>query len=109
MSGGTVAQTVAPTIFGLDAHGGHRFESGPMSFLLSTPHLFSLSFPVPLFTNLSIKGITAQTQIFTKKETGRHVCMIVSDTQRTNPREPKNVNSVYRPTHSLLRPSLQLD
>ena len=54
--GGTVAQTVAPTTFGLDAHGGHGFESGPMSFLLSTPQLFSLSFPVPLFTALSIKG-----------------------------------------------------
>ena len=54
--GGTVAQAVAPTTFGLDAHGGHGFESGPMSFLLSTPQLFSLSFPVPLFTALSIKG-----------------------------------------------------
>ena len=54
--GGTV-QTVALTTFGLDAHGGDGFESGPMSFLLSTPHLFSLSFPVPLFTDLSIKGI----------------------------------------------------
>ena len=58
--GGTVAQTVAPTTFGLDAHGGHRFESSLMSFLLSTPHLFSLSFPVPLFTELSIKGKKAQ-------------------------------------------------
>src|SRR4029434_11012128 len=55
--GGTVAQPVAPTTFGLDAHGGHRFDSALMSFLLSTPRLFSLSFPVPLFTNLSIKGI----------------------------------------------------
>ena len=57
--GGTVVQAVAPTTFGIDAHGGHGFESGPMSFLLSTPHLFSLSFPVPLFTDLSIKGIKA--------------------------------------------------
>ena len=56
LKGGTVAQAVAPTTFGLDAHGGHGFESGPMSFLLSTPQLFSLSFPVPLFTALSIKG-----------------------------------------------------
>ena len=54
--GGTVAQAVAPTTFGLDAHGGHGFESDPMSFLLSTPQLFSLSFPVPLFTKLSIKS-----------------------------------------------------
>ena len=54
--GGTVAQTVAQTTFGLDTHKGHGFESGPMSFLLSPPHLFSLSFPVPLFTDLSIKG-----------------------------------------------------
>ena len=51
-----VAQAVAPTTFGLDAHGGHGFESGPMSFLLSTPHLFSLSYPVQLFTALLIKG-----------------------------------------------------
>ena len=28
--GGTVAQPVAPTTFGLDAHGGHRFDSGLM-------------------------------------------------------------------------------
>ena len=28
--GGTVAQTVAPTTFGLEAHGGHGFESGLM-------------------------------------------------------------------------------
>src|SRR4029434_348715 len=55
-TGGTVAQAVAPTTFGLEAHGGHGFESGPMSFLLSTPQLFSLSFPVPLLTALSIKG-----------------------------------------------------
>ena len=48
--GGTVAQPVAPTTFGLDAHGGHRFDSGLMSFVLSSPRLFSLSFPVPLFT-----------------------------------------------------------
>ena len=58
--GGTVPQAVAPTTFGLDAHGGRGFESGPMSFLLSTPHLFSLSFPVPLFTAPSIKGTKAQ-------------------------------------------------
>ena len=54
--GGTVAEAVAPTAYRLDAHGGHRFESGPLSFLLSTPHLFSLSFPVTLFTVLLIKG-----------------------------------------------------
>src|SRR4029434_8326534 len=42
-TGGTVAQAVAPTTFGHDARGGHGFESGPMSFLLSTPHLFSPS------------------------------------------------------------------
>src|SRR4029434_190096 len=40
--GGTVAQTVAPTTFWLDAR-------GLMSFLLSTPHLFSLSFPASHF------------------------------------------------------------
>ena len=28
--GGTVAQTVAPTTFGLDARGEHGFESGPV-------------------------------------------------------------------------------
>ena len=50
LEGGTVAQAVAPTTFGLDAHGGHGFESSPMSFLLSTPQLFSLSFPVQLCT-----------------------------------------------------------
>src|SRR4029434_10393344 len=44
--------SVAPTTYGLDAHGGHRFESSPLSFLLSTPPLFSPSFPVPLFTAL---------------------------------------------------------
>src|SRR4029434_1764620 len=48
---GTVAQPVAPTTFGLDAHGGHRFDSGLMSFLLSTPRLFYLSFPVPLWSS----------------------------------------------------------
>src|SRR4029434_8358082 len=36
MLGGTVAQAVAPTTFGLYAHGGHGFESSPMSFLLPT-------------------------------------------------------------------------
>ena len=68
--GGTVAQTVAPTTFRLDAHGGHRFKSGPMSFLLSTPHLFSLSFPVPLFTDLLIKGLKSPktNNIFLKKQ-----------------------------------------
>ena len=43
--GGTVAQPVAPTTFGLDAHGGHRFESGLMSFLLSPPLLPLISCP----------------------------------------------------------------
>ena len=43
----------SPTTFGLDAHGGHGFESE--SFLLSTPQLFSLSFHVTLFTALLIK------------------------------------------------------
>ena len=68
--GGTVAQTVAPTTFRLDAHGGHGFDSGPMSFLLSTPHLFSLSFPVPLFTDLLIKGLKSPktNNIFLKKQ-----------------------------------------
>ena len=42
--------------FGGVDHGGHGFESGPLSFLLSTPHLFSISFPAPLFIALSIKG-----------------------------------------------------
>ena len=62
-----MAQTVAPTTFGLDAHGGHGFESVPMSFLLSTPHLFSLSFPVPLFTELSIKGKSPKINLKKKK------------------------------------------
>ena len=67
-----MAQAVAPTTFGLDAHGGHGFESGPMSFLLSTPQLFSLSFPVPLFTALSIKGTKSPKINLKKKKTVKH-------------------------------------
>ena len=60
-----MAQAVAPTTFGLDAHGGHGFESE--SFLLSTPQLFSLSFHVTLFTALLIKG-TKSPKINLKKK-----------------------------------------
>ena len=62
-----MAQAVAATAFKLDAHGVHGFEYGPMSIFLSTPQLFSLSFPVPLFTALSIKG-TKSSKINLKKK-----------------------------------------
>ena len=41
--GGTVVQAVSPTIYGLERPRGHRFESDPLSFPDSTPHLFSPS------------------------------------------------------------------
>src|SRR4029434_7601581 len=41
--GGTVAQAVAPTIYGLQHPRGHGFKSDPLSFPDPTPHLFSPS------------------------------------------------------------------
>src|SRR4029434_165084 len=46
LQGGTVAQAVAPTTFGLDAHGVHGFESDPMSFLLFLLSLSPISSPL---------------------------------------------------------------
>src|SRR4029434_3893086 len=41
--GGTVAQAVAPTIYGLERPRGHGFEYDPLSFPDPIPHLFSPS------------------------------------------------------------------
>ena len=86
-----MAQAVAPTTFGLDAHGGHGFESGPMSFLLSTPQLFSLSFPVPLFT----KTIDKSPKINLKKKLKKTTCPLISQCSPEDVVNPVDVQVTF--------------
>src|SRR4029434_6176099 len=67
--GDTVAQAVAPTIYGLECPRGHGFESDPRSFADPTPHHFSPShfLSKPSLSYL-IKGKKPKIKSFKKKE-----------------------------------------